>query len=208
MGRKCGGWPVVLALPVLLSGCLITLGGPLSRRVEPGRWRVEAAAGPSLTNKYGTLNALAYGYAGYPLGRHWELGAMPYAYAWDGQGVLAAALPVRWDPFPYSWAVHLVPFAGPVLFWAPGETVAMGAMTGLGFSLRVGELAEFYASGSAFVPNSKFLSSAVGARFDLANGFELGVGAIVLSQDQQTGGDSSPVVLGTITVSALLGRRR
>ena len=51
-------------------------------------------------------------------------------------------------------------------------------MTGLGLSLRVGELAEFYASGSAFLPRTQFLTSAVGARFDLANGFELGVGAV------------------------------
>ncbi len=205
MGRKCGGWPALLALPLLLSGCLITLGGPLSRRVEPGRWRVEAAAGPSLANEYGTLNALAYGYAGHALGRHWEFGALPYAYSWGGQGALAAALPVRWDPFPYSWPVHLVPFAGPVLFWAPGEAVGVGAMTGLGFSLRVGGLTEFYASGSAFLPDAQFLSSAVGARFDLANGFELGVGAVFVSKDRQTSGDSPGVVLGSITVSTLLG---
>lgn len=205
MGRNCRAWPAVLALPLLLSGCLITLGGPLSRRVEPGRWRVEAAAGPSLTNEYGTLNALAYGYAGRPIGKHWEFGALPYAYAWGGQGVLAAAFPVRWDPFPYSWPVHLVPFTGPVLFWAPGETVGVGGMTGLGFSLRVGELAEFYASSSAFVPNAQFLSSAVGARFDLANGFQLGVGAVVLSKDRQASGGSPPAVLGSITVSTLLG---
>ncbi len=205
MGRKCGGWPALLALPLLLSGCLITLGGPLSRRVEPGRWRVEAAAGPSLANEYGTLNALAYGYAGHALGRHWELGALPYVYSWGGQGVLAAALPVRWDPFPYSWSVHLVPFAGPVLFWAPGASVGAGAMTGLGFSLRVGELAEFYASSSAFLPDAQFLSSAAGIRFDLANGFELGVGGVFVSKDQQTSGDSPGVVLGSITVSKLLG---
>jgi hypothetical protein len=205
MGRKCGGWPAVLALPLLLSGCLITLGGPLSRRVEPGRWRVEAAAGPSLTNEYGTLNALAYGYAGRSLGKHWELGALPYGYSWGGEGVVAAAFPVRWDPFPYSWAVHLVPFAGPVLFWAPGLTVGMGGMTGLGLSLRVGELAEFYASGSAFVPEAKFLSSSVGARFDLANGFELGLGAVLVGSEKNATGDSQPIVLGSITVSTLLG---
>jgi hypothetical protein len=204
--RGAGGW-VALALPLLLSGCLITLGGPLTRRVELGGWRVEAAAGPSLTNEYGSLNALAYGYAGHPLGRHWEFGALPYVYSWGGQGVLAAALPVRWDPFPYSWPVHLVPFAGPVLFWAPGEAVGGGAMTGLGLSLRVGELAEFYASGSAFLPQTRFVSSALGARFDLANGFELGLGAVLVSKDRRTTTDSSGVVLASITLSTLLGSR-
>jgi hypothetical protein len=196
---------LTLALPLLLSGCLITLGGPLSRRVEPGRWRLEAAAGPSLANEYGTLNVIAYGYAGRALGRHWELGALPYAYSWEGQGVLAAAVPLRWDPFPYAWGVHLVPFIGPAFFWAPGKGAGAGTMSGLGLSLRVGELAEFYASGSLFVPGTRFLSSAAGARFDLANGFELGVGAVFIGGGDNTGGDSGRIVLATVTVSTLLG---
>jgi hypothetical protein len=204
--RRSLGW-AALALPLLLSGCLITLGGPLSRRVEPGRWRLEAAAGPSLNNEYGSLNALAYGYAGHPLSRHWEVGAMPYLYAFNGQGVLAAAFPVRWDPFPYSWSVHLVPFAGPAVFWAPGDMTGGGMMSGLGFSLRVGELAEFYASGSAFFPGIQFLSSAAGVRFDLANGFELGVGAVFAGSGDKTNGDSGPIVLASVTVSTLLGHR-
>ena len=205
--HRARGWSVVLVLPLLLSGCLLTLGGPLSRRVEPGRWRLEAAAGPSLANEYGSLNALAYGYAGHALGRHWEVGALPYLYSWGGQGVLAAAVPVRWDPFPYSWPMHLVPFAGPVFFWVPGSIIGAGGMTGLGLSLRVGELAEFYASGSAFLPRTQFLTSAVGARFDLANGFELGVGAIFVGGGEGSSGDSSRVVLASITVSTLLGPR-
>jgi hypothetical protein len=197
----------VLALPLLLSGCLLTIGGPLSRRVEPARWRMEAAAGPSLVNEFGSLDALAYGYAGRTLGRHWEFGALPYVYSWGGQGVLATALPVRWDPFPYSWPVHLVPFAGPVFFWAPGKTIGGGGMTGLGLSLQVGELAEFYASGSVFLPATQFISSAVGARFDLANGFELGVGAVFVGGGEKTDGDSGQVVLASVTLSTLLGPR-
>jgi hypothetical protein len=80
-------------------------------------------------------------------------------------------------------------------------------MTGLGLSLRVGELAEFYASGSAFLPRTQFLTSAVGARFDLANGFELGVGAVFVGGGEGSSGDSSRVVLASITVSTLLGPR-
>jgi hypothetical protein len=200
--RRRREWAALLALPLLLSGCLLTVGGPLSRRVEPGRWRLEAAAGPSLVNEFGTLNALAYTYAGRALGRHWEVGALPYLYSWGGQGVLAAAVPLRWDPFPYSWPVHLVPFAGPVFFWAPGTTSGVGAMSGLGLSLRVGGLAEFYASGSTM---SQFLTSSVGARFDLANGFELGVGAVFVGRSDDSSVDSDRVVLASITLSTLLG---
>jgi len=70
----------------------------------------------------------------------------------------------------------------------------------------VGELAEFYASGSAFLPQTKFLTSAVGARFDLANGFELGVGAVFVGGGgDSSSGSSVPVVLSSITLSTLLG---
>jgi hypothetical protein len=101
-----------------------------------------------------------------------------------------------------------VPFAGPVLFWVPGAAAGAGGMTGLGFSLRVGELAEFYASGSAFLPQTRFLTSAAGARFDLANGFELGVGAVfVVGGGDTSSASSGPVVLGSITLSTLLGSK-
>jgi hypothetical protein len=202
------GWValfLLLFLPLLLSGCLLTLGGPLSRRVEPGRWQVEAAAAPSLANEYGALNVLAYGYAGYPLGRHWEVGAMPYVYTWETEGVLAAGVPVRWDPFPYRWSVHLVPFAGPVVFWVPGTGFGAGGMGGLGFSLRIGELAELYASGSIFLPGTEFLSASFGTRFDLANGFTLGLGGVMVTGGgSDSGGDSRPVVFGGVTLSTLL----
>jgi len=200
--RRRREWAALLALPLLLSGCLLTVGGPLSRRVEPGRWRLEAAAGPGLVNEFGSLNAMAYGYAGHALGRHWEVGALPYLYSWGGQRVLAAAVPLRWDPFPYSWPVHLVPFAGPVFFWAPGTTSGVGGMSGLGLSLRVGGLAEFYASGSTM---SQSLTYSAGARFDLANGFELGVGAVFVDRSDDFSVDSDRVVLASITLSTLLG---
>jgi hypothetical protein len=150
---------------------------------------------------------LAYGYAGHALGRHWEFGALPYLYAAEGQAVLVLALPVRWDPFPYSWPVHLVPFAGPLGFWAPGQTVSIGGLTGAGFSLRLGELVELYASSSVFLPISMFATSSVGARFDLANGFELGLGAVVVNRTGDTNGDSGRFVLATVTLSTLLGTK-
>jgi len=198
---KGRGWLGILVLPLLLSGCLLTLGAPLSRRVEPGRWRLEAAAGPSLYNEFGILDGLAYGYAGRALGRHWEVGFLPYLYSFGGEAVLTLAVPLRWDPFPYSWPLHLVPFAGPLGFYVPGTAVSGGGLAGLGLCLRVGELAEFYASGSSFLPLAQFFTSSVGARFDLANGFQLGVGAVF----QKGGEDDRSLALANITVSTLLG---
>jgi hypothetical protein len=203
--RKGRGWLAALSLPLFLSGCLLTVGGPLARRVEPKSWRLEAAVGPSLFNEFGSLNALAYGYAGHALGRHWEIGALPYLYAAGGQAALVLAVPVRWDPFPYSWPVHLVPFAGPLSFWMPGTMAQVGGMAGAGFSLSLGELVELYASSSVFLPVSAFATSSVGARFDLANGFELGLGAVIVNRTGDTNGDSGRFVLASVTLSTLLG---
>jgi hypothetical protein len=123
-------------LSLLLSGCLVTFGGPLARRVEPGRWRIEGAGGPSLGNPPGILDGALLAYAGRALGRHFEAGLMPCVYTIYGTPVLALALPVRWDPFPYSWAFHLVPFAGPALFSMPTTRelpFSVGGLAGLGF---------------------------------------------------------------------------
>ena len=193
-------------LSLALSGCLVTFGGPLARRVEPGRWRIEAAGGPSLGNAPGILDGALLAYAGRALGRHFEAGLMPCFYTIYQSPVLALAMPVRWDPFPYDWAFHLVPFAGPVLFTMPTVPelpFSGGGFAGLGFSLRFGELAELYAAGSFFIPAARFATASAGLRFDLKNGFELGLGAVFANPVD----DYPGLVLGTITVSTLLGKQ-
>ena len=193
-------------LSLALSGCLVTFGGPLARRVEPGRWRIEATGGPSLGNAPGILDGALLAYAGRALGRHFEAGLMPCFYTIYQSPVLALAMPVRWDPFPYDWAFHLVPFAGPVLFTMPTVpelSFSGGGFAGLGFSLRFGELAELYAAGSFFIPAARFATASAGLRFDLKNGFELGLGAVFANPVD----DYPGLVLGTITVSTLLGKQ-
>jgi hypothetical protein len=196
---------VVALLPLLTSGCLVSFGAPLTRRVEPGRWRIEGGGGPSLLNPPGFLDGALYGYAGRALGRHLEAGLMPCFYTIYQTPVLSLAMPVRWDPFPYSWAFHLVPFAGPALYsmpTIPELRFGIGGLAGLGFSLRFGELAELYAAGSTFIPAAQFATASAGIRFDLKNGFELGVGAVFASPV----GDYPGLLLGTVTVSTLLGK--
>jgi hypothetical protein len=192
-------------LSLLLSGCLVTFGGPLARRVEPGRWRIEGGGGPSLGNPPGILDGALLAYAGRALGRHFEAGLMPCFYTIYQSPVLTLALPVRWDPFPHDWAFHLVPFAGPALYSMPTVSdlvFGVGGLAGLGFSLRFGELAELYAAGSLFIPAARFVTASAGVRFDLKNGFELGLGAVFASPV-----DSYPgLVLGTVTVSTFLGK--
>lgn len=191
--------------PIVLSGCLVTFGGPLTRRVEPGRWRIEGGGGPSLGNPPGILDGALIAYAGRALGRNFEAGLMPCYYTIHRTPVLALALPVRWDPFPYGWAFHLVPFAGPALFsmpTTPGLRFGGGGLAGLGFSLRIGELAELYAAGSSFIPAVRFATASAGLRFDLKNGFELGIGAVFASPVD----DYPGLVLGMVTVGTLLGK--
>jgi len=196
---------VAALLSLLLSGCLVTFGGPLTRRVEPGRWRIEGGGGPSLGNQPGILDGALLAYAGRALGRHFEVGLMPSFYTVHQAPVLALALPVRYDPFPHDWAFHLVPFAGPAVFSMPAVPdlrFSGGGLAGLGFSLRFGELAELYAAGSFFIPAARFVTASAGLRFDLKNGFELGLGAVFASPVD----DYPGLVLGMVTVSTLLGK--
>jgi hypothetical protein len=207
MGRTFRARRLFIAalLPFLATGCLVTLGGPLARRVEPGRWRIEGGSGPALLNPPGLLDGVLYGYAGRALGRHFEAGLMPCFYTIHQTPVLGLALPMRWDPFPNRWAFHLVPFAGPALYslpTIPQLRFAIGGLAGLGFSLRFGELAELYAAGSSFIPAVQFATASAGIRFDLKNGFELGVGAVFANPVE----DYPGLLLGTVTVSTLLGK--
>jgi hypothetical protein len=196
---------LAVLLPLLASGCLVTFGGPLARRVEPGRWRVEGGGGPSLFNPIGTLDGALYGYAGRALGRHFEVGLLPSYYTVYQVPVLALGMPLRWDPFPYRWAFHLVPFAGPVLFSMPTVSelqFGVGGLAGLGFSLRFGELAELYAAGSSFIPALRFSTASAGVRFNLEKKFELGVGVVFANSVD----DYPGLILGAVTVSTLLGK--
>ena len=75
----------VLSVLFLISGCLLTVGAPLARKVEPGKWTIEASAGPIINE---TPGASAYLYAGRALGRHFEIGLLPYYYKVNTSGIL------------------------------------------------------------------------------------------------------------------------
>ena len=104
---------VLLVLISLLSGCILTLGAPLTRKVVPDSWVLEGAVGGT---NFGSPGFAGYLYAGKSLGSHFEIGLLPYAYSFTDAVALALTVPVRWDPFPLDWQVHLVPFLGPTIF--------------------------------------------------------------------------------------------
>ena len=182
----------VLALCApLLGGCLMTLGAPLMRRVEPGRWTVEAAA--ALTSQ--GPGFAAHAYIGRALGRHFEIGLMPYGYNLEDLGVGAVYVPIKWDPLAetsrFRWILH----AGPAAFF--GGVQGAAAVLGTGMCVEIGRRFEILASASTAIPAVQLFSLAGGFRVGLTERFSLGL----------TGFFSLPAVGGVeLSGSAVLGR--
>jgi hypothetical protein len=172
--RVAGGLITLAAIVFLLSGCLLTLGAPLTRKIEPDAWTLEAAGGVS---QFGSGNAAGSGYlyAAKALGENWEIGLLPYVYTAGSATALVLTVPVRWDPFPHDWAFHLVPFAGPSVFSL--DITGIGLTTGLGLSWTPVEWLEIYAAGSTLVPFVQYVTMGGGARLHIG-WFQAGVSAM------------------------------
>jgi hypothetical protein len=150
---------VLLVLVPLVSGCLLTLGAPLTRKVQPDSWVLEAAAGGSSSGGPGFCGYL---YAGKSLGSHFEIGLLPHVYSISDGLAAALTVPIRWDPLPNDWQVHLVPFLGPTVFG--GKVEGVGATGGVGLSWQPLPWLEFFAVGSALIPYVQLFTAGGGAR--------------------------------------------
>jgi hypothetical protein len=177
-----------------LSGCIVSLGTPLIRQVEPNSWTVEGGVGPG--SMYPENPGLVgYAYVGRGLGEHFEIGILPYGYAFIDTGyVVALSVPVKWDPFAYESPFHMTFFAGPVLYtryWIdpwPYEILddhGLGVNIGFGLSYYLGYVVELYASASILGYISNIYSDdldlpslELGSRFFITDRFNLGVGII------------------------------
>ena len=178
-----------------VTGCLLTLGAPLTRRIEPGAVLVEAGAGAAGmgSSSSSAIGPVGYLYAGWPLGKKFELGILPYAYSLGGSPLGAVTLPLRWDPFPYEWPVHLIVFAGPTVFLM--DSVSPAATAGLGLSWKPAEWLDLHASASLPIPWWQFFTAAAGARFSLGGNFQLGASGMLMYPG---------VLVGTVSASFLL----
>ena len=177
---------ILSAATLFLSGCLLAMGTPLARRVEPGNWNIEGGAGiTGTTDTSSEITAggiAAYLYAGRALGKHFEIGVPPYYYgfvigstSYNPSNVAAIYVPLKWDPFNYDFPFHLTLNAGPVLF--AGDVSGPSIVGGLGLSYYFSNSFEFYASLSATQMVQLFTAS-LGARYAINR--RLQVGALIL----------------------------
>ena len=186
---------VLLALlgMFFLSGCIVSLGTPLVRKIEQNSWIIEGGVGPGWVAS-DAPGVGSYVYVGRGLGEHFEIGILPYGYVFVDTGyAVAFSVPVKWDPFAYESPFHMTFFAGPVLYtrdwidfnisWVGTEKsleYGLGGNIGLGLSYYLSNVAELYASASILGSMSNnSLSGELGSRFFIFDrSTTLGVGII------------------------------
>ncbi len=155
-----------------LPGCLLTLGAPLTRAVQPGTWTLEGGGG--LGKDGDQVGPLGYGYVGRALGEHFEIGASLYTYPVGTGQAGALFVPLKWDPVAHQRALHWLLFGGPAVF---GGTVQGGTfVAGTGLSLRMARPLETYLSVSTTASAPQLFTAAAGLRLDFSPRFELGAG--------------------------------
>ena len=170
----------LLLAVVTLGGCLLTVGSPLVRKVEPDQLVMEAGGGGLMIGSGAAFGGAGYLYVGRSLGKHVEIGILPVVAGVEGGSGLWWSLtaPVRWDPFPYEAPLHLIVFGGPSL--TVTDATYPSVLAGAGLSWQPVKWMEAYASASVPVTGSAttlaFLTASAGARFPLLPSFELGAG--------------------------------
>lgn len=181
------------AVLAVLSSCILTLGAPLTRKIEADAWTVEAAGGVSRFGSGDPDGPSGYVYAARALGENWEIGLLPYVYTVDYATALVLTIPVRWDPFPHDWPLHLVPFAGPSLYTM--DVTGMGLTAGAGLSWQPFNWFEMYAAGSTLVPYVSFVTVGAGARLHLGT-VQAGISAMYSNPGLLVGLVSAGLTLG------------
>jgi len=170
----------VPAVLISFSGCLLTMGAPLARRVEPGKWALEGGAGLIDIGSAGTAGIAAYLYTGRALGNHFEIGILPYYYGNEvitdsssNNSFNAAAIyvPLKWDPFNYDFPFHLTFNAGPALFL--GSVEGTSVVLGLGLSYNLFDSLEIYSSLSSTQMVQLFTAS-LGMRYAVSRKLQAG----------------------------------
>jgi hypothetical protein len=170
-----------LALAVMtLGGCLLTVGSPLARKVEPDSLVVEAGGGGTMLGSGAAFGGVGYAYVGRSIGKHFEIGFLP-AFAAVGGGVppgWSITIPFRWDPVAYDAPLHPIVFGGPSVMVLDGTLGAI--VLGAGLSWTPVKWLDAYAALSLPVsgdPQSlTYVTASAGARFPVLPSFELGAG--------------------------------
>lgn len=197
---------VILSVLFLISGCLLTVGAPLARKVEPGKWTIEGSAGPTgLSDSDMAPGISTYLYTGRALGKHFEIGLLPYYYKVNTSGILGGengsievgviAAPLKWDPFSYDFPFHLTLYAAPSLFM--GDINGFLLYEGIGLSYDFSFPLELYASYSIPYYAFPFFTGNIGFRYKINPRLALGANLMI----------AMPLTTGlNITLSTILGK--
>jgi hypothetical protein len=162
---------MLAALCGVLSSCILTLGAPLTKKIVPDAWTIDAGGGISVFSD--AAGPAAFAYAAKAFGPYLELGLLPYYFTMEDLSCFAVNIPLLWDPFPHEWPFHLLVYGGPTLYMGD---ISGGALTlGLGLSWTIVDWLELYATVSDPVPFVQFATGSAGMRLHFG-GFQVGAG--------------------------------
>jgi hypothetical protein len=184
----------LLALSASFTGCLLTLGAPLARRVEEDRWVLEAGGGAMTSTSFDHALGMGYLYAGRAIGADVEVGMVGW-FLGDATGWIGAVtLPVEWDPLPRSWPVGILVGAAPGIFLSSDGGMEVGLVPNLGIVASPLPWLELFVSGSTLVPSIEYYTVAAGLRCRLRPSIQLGCAAMYTNPDILT----ASVSVGTL----------
>ncbi len=191
---------IAVGVTLVLSGCLMTIGAPLVKRIKPNTWTFEGAL--SIMNPFEQTapGTAGYIYAGHTLGKHFEVGLLPFFYSANTEGILsnitasAVSLPVKWDPFDYKSPFHFILYAAPC--WYTGDINGLLLYEGLGISYYFPFPLEFYISYSIPYYGFQLFTLSIGSRYYITPNLALGTNFTLIE----------PLAYGfTISLTTLLG---
>ncbi len=178
----------------------MTVGAPLVKRIKPNTWTFEGAF--SIMNPLGESKAgnSGYLYTGHTLGKHFEIGLLPFFYSINTSGALtnitsaALAIPVKWDPFQYSSPFHLTLYAAPC--WYTGDINGPLLYEGVGISYYLPFPLEIYASYSIPYYAFQLFTLSAGTRYYITPQLALGTNFTLIE----------PLAYGfTVSITTVLG---
>jgi hypothetical protein len=169
--RTIGKIVITLLLLTLMSSCLLTIGAPVVRRLQPNAVSVEAGAA------FGNDDTSAvYGYAGVSMMDFAEIGLLPFYFKEGESDWGRLFIPFRIDPLPYQSPVHISAFTGPVL--KSYDFSSWTLHSGFGFSIYPSDRIELIGSYSWI--EDDFDDYTISGELSLLseNGSRFGIGAM------------------------------
>ncbi len=179
--------PIVITTLTFVSGCLLTVGTPLSKRVEPNTLRVEGSTGITISDEPQSPGFIFYAYGGKSFGRHFEIGILPFLYSINSTGILgnmqagAIGIPLKWDPINYSNPFHIILYIVPTLYTTDFQEFVPLLYDGIGISYNFNSSTEAYVSYSIPYYAFQLFTLSTGLRYTLLNNLTIDAGFTYLS---------------------------